>query len=1065
MTRITENALEKTALDWLESLGYDIAYGPDIAHDGGHPERSAAANYTDVVLEGRLWDALQAINPEVPEEAIEEAVKKVVVPAHAALIENNRTFHRMLTDGVDVSWMDEDGGGEKHGKVWLVDVARPERNDWLAVNQFTVVDGKEERRPDILVFVNGLPLGLIELKNPADEQATTKKAFKQLQTYKTRLTTLCAYNELLVASDGLEARAGTLTAGWDRFMPWRTVDGKTIAPKGSVALEVLLKGLFDPRWLLDYVLNFITFEDEGGDTSSIIKKAAAYHQYHAVNKAVECTLSACGIEAEPGLGYGRFLEAEAGDPYRNMVREDSPPYRTPGDRRIGVIWHTQGSGKSLSMTFYAGKVIRHPAMKNPTIVVVTDRNDLDDQLYGTFSVNNDLLRQKPVQAASRGHLRELLSVASGGVVFTTIQKFLPEAKCAGYPALSNRDNIVVIADEAHRSQYDFIDGFARHLHDALPNASFIGFTGTPIERDDRNTAAVFGDYIDKYDILRAVEDGATVPIYYESRLARIELKEDEKPKIDPEFAEITEAEEEESKRQKMRTKWASLEAMVGTEKRIALVAEDLVDHFEQRQEVNEGKGLIVCMSRRICVALYDALVKLRPDWHSDDDAKGTLKIVMSGSASDELDWQRHIRPKKGREALAKRYKDPDDELKLVIVRDMWLTGFDCPSMHTMYVDKPMGGHNLMQAIARVNRVFRNKPGGLVVDYLGLADALKRALRTYTDSGGQGNAAEMQDQAVAIMMEKYEVVKEMLHGFDYGVILQGDAAARLAGVAQGMDFVLSLEDGKKRFLQTVSALTKAFALAVPHAKTMEIRDEVGLFQEIRTGLVKATLTETERASEDMDTAIKQLVSRAVSSTEVVDIFEAAGLDKPDISILSDEFLAEVNQLPHRNLALELLKKLINDEIKTRMKKNVVQARSFATMLEQTIIKYQNRAIEAAEVIEELIQLAKEMREAQERGEELGLNDDEIAFYDALEVNDSAVQVLGDNALKLIAQELVDAVRRSISVDWTKRDNARAQIRVMVKRILRKHGYPPDKQEKATQTVLEQAEVLCQGWGEA
>jgi len=1071
MNKITEDTIEQTALEWLEELGYEIAHGPDIAFDGQATERDAAANYSDVILMGRLRAALESINATLPADAIDEAIRKVTRTETPSLIENNRSFQKMLTDGVDISWMAADG--EKHDKAWLIDPADAGNNDWLAVNQFTVVENKRERRLDIVLFVNGLPLAVVELKNAADENATIRHAYNQLQTYKEQIPSLFVYNELLIISDGMQARTGTLTAGWDRFMPWRTIDGTDLYREpgnekhsdGVVQpdLETLLKGVFDHSRFLDYCLNFVTFEHDGGDTTSIAKKTAGYHQYHAVNKAVECTLSACGIEVPKDLRYGRFLEAQAADPF--MVREETAPYgvdKSFGDKRIGVVWHTQGSGKSLSMMFFASKVIRHPYMENPTVLVITDRNDLDDQLFGTFSSNKELLRQTPVQAGGRAHLRELLQVASGGVVFTTIQKFLPENKGDTYQLLSTRRNIVVIADEAHRSQYDFIDGFARHMHDALPNASFIGFTGTPIESSDKNTPAVFGDYIDKYDILRAVEDGATVPIYYESRLARIELDEAEKPTIDPEFEEITESEEEESRKQRMRSKWASIEAMVGTEKRIGLVAADLVDHFERRQETMDGKALVVCMSRRICVDMHNAIVKLRPGWHSDDDGKGCIKIVMSGTASDELSWQPHIRPKKGREAMAKRYKDAKDELKLVIVRDMWLTGFDCPSMHTMYVDKPMSGHNLMQAIARVNRVFRDKPGGRVVDYLGLADALKRALANYTASGGKGKATVDQNEAAAVLLEKHEVTCDMLYGFDYESIVSAKAATRMTGIAQAMEFILGLEDGKKRYLQAVSALSKAFALAVPHEQALAIRDEVGLFQEIRASLVKATVSDSEKSPEEMESAIRQLVSRAVSSTEVVDIFAAAGLDKPDISILSDEFLAEVQQLPQRNLALELLKKLINDEIKTRMKKNVVQARSFTKMLEEAIKKYQNRAIEAAEVIEELIKLAREMREAQKRGENLGLNDDEIAFYDALEVNDSAVQVLGDATLRTIAQELVDSVKRSVSVDWTKRENARAQIRVMVKRILRKYGYPPDLQAKATELVLEQATVLCQYW---
>ncbi|MDV6318681.1 type I restriction endonuclease subunit R [Chromohalobacter sp. HP20-39] len=1073
MNKTTEDAIEQAALAWLEELGYQLAQGADLAFDGPVPERSATANYGDVVLEGRLQDAIERLNPELPREAVEEVRRRVVRTESPSLIENNRAFHRLLTDGVDVSWMDAEG--EKHAKAWLVDPADVETNDWLAVNQFTVVENKRTRRPDIVVFVNGLPLAVVELKNAADEKATLRHAYNQLQTYKEQIPSLFAFNELLVISDGMEARMGSLTAGWDRFMPWRTIDGTDLYREPGNArqsdgvvqpgLETLFKGVFDRERLLDYALSFVTFEHDGGESTAMAKKAAAYHQYHAVNKAVECTLSACGIEAPANLRFGRFVEAEAADPFRKSLQEVSPGYRVReqfGDRRVGVVWHTQGSGKSLSMMFYASKLIRHPYMRNPTVVVITDRNDLDEQLFGTFAANCDLLRQTPMQAAGRDNLRELLQVASGGVIFTTIQKFLPDNRGDAYPLLSERRNIVVMADEAHRSQYDFIDGFARHMHDALPNASFIGFTGTPIENDDRSTPAVFGHYIDKYDILRAVEDGATVPIYYESRLARIELNDAERPVIDTEFEQITEGEEEETRKQRMRSKWASVEAMVGTDKRIRLVAKDLVEHFEKRQEAMQGKALVVCMSRRICVDMYNAIIALRPGWHSDDDAKGRVKIVMSGSASDELDWQPHIRSKKAREALARRFKAPADDLELVIVRDMWLTGFDCPAMHTMYLDKPMGGHNLMQAIARVNRVFKDKPGGRVVDYLGIAEALKRALQTYTASGGRGQATVDQAEAVAVMQEKVEVVRDLLHGFDFRAILQIPFNRRMTGIANAMDFVLGLEDGKKRYLQAVASLSKAFALAVPHDAALAIRDEVGLFQEIRSSLAKATTSDPGQSAQAMETAIRQLVSRAVSSNEVVDIFSAAGLDKPDISILSDQFLADVQQLPQKNLALEMLKKLLNDEIKTRHRKNVVQARSFAEMLEEAVNKYQNRAIEAAEVIEELIKLAREMRKAGQRGEKLGLNDDEIAFYDALEINDSAVQVMGDDTLKLIARELVDKVRSSVSVDWTQRENARAQIRVMVKRILRKYGYPPDQQAQATELVLEQATVLCHSW---
>ncbi len=1058
---INESIIEQTALAWFDNLGYSSASGPDLAFDGTRSERSAKAQYSDVILEERLRTALHHINLDIPQSALDDAVRKIILTETPSLIENNRRFYRFLTDGVDISYMND--GREVFDKVWLLDLADLENNDWLVVNQFTVVENRINRRPDLVVFVNGLPLAVIELKNPADEKATIRQAFNQFQTYKQDIPSLFTYNELLVISDGLEARCGSITSGWDRYMPWRTVDGTEVAPKDSVELEVLLKGIFDKRRFLDLILNFIVFEDDG---SAVLKKIAAYHQYHAVNKAVECTLSACGITAEPGQLYAEFPALDALNPF-GIGEHIVPPYGDQtkhfGGRRIGVIWHTQGSGKSLSMAFLAGKVIRHPAMKNPTIVVITDRNDLDDQLFGTFSHCRDLMRQTLVQADSREHLRFLLDVPAGGVVFTTIQKFMPDEKGNRHPMLSDRENIVVIADEAHRSQYDFIDGYARHMHDALPQASFIGFTATPIERDDRSTPAVFGNYIDTYDMLRAIEDKATVPIYYEGRLAKIELDEQERPKIDPEFEEITEGEEEAGK-QYLRTKWAALEAMVGTGKRVALVAEDLVRHVEQRQDVMKGKVLIVCMSRRICVDMYDAIAKLRPEWHGGDDDKGIVKIVMSGAASDRLEWQPHIRNKARREALAKRFKDPADPLRIVIVRDMWLTGFDCPSMHTMYVDKPMRSHGLMQAIARVNRVFKDKPGGLVVDYIGLAYQLKRALADYTEAGGCGKATLDQEEAVQVMLEKYDIVAAMYHDFDYLSLITASPAERLAGIAAAMEHILALEEGKKRYLESVTALSKAFALAVPHEEAIRIRDEVGFFQTVRSALAKATVEGEGKTPEEMDTAIQQLVSRAVISDEVVDIFASVGLIKPNISILSEEFLKEVRQLPHKNLAVEVLRKLLNKEIKGQWRKNVVLARSFAEMLEESIRKYQNRAIEAAQVIEELITLAKEIRTAQSRGEDLGLTDDEIAFYDALEVNDSAVKVLGDEMLKTIAHDLLEAVRRNVTIDWTVRENSRAHIRVIVKRILRKYGYPPDKQEKATQTVLEQAEALCRDMAE-
>ena len=1050
MADLNESTVEEAALAWLEAIGWRIAHGPDIAPDQPFAER---VNYGEVVLSQRLHDALARLNPNLPGEALEDAYRKLTRPEGADLIQRNRAVHRAIVNGVTVEYRAVDGT-IRGAQARVMDFDTPDNNDWLAVNQFTVVENKHERRPDIVLFVNGLPLGVIELKNPADEEATIWTAFRQLQTYQAEIPSLFTFNEVLVISDGVEARVGVLGAGREWFKPWRTVSGEALADAHMPELQVVIEGLLEKRHLLDLVRNFIVFEDDG--SGRLLKKMAGYHQFHAVRVAVEETLRAAELAradhvAEPD---GRY---EAG----------RRPGGRPGDRRVGVVWHTQGSGKSLTMAFYAGRVIREPAMENPTIVVLTDRNDLDAQLFGTFSRCQDLLRQPPVQAESRAHLRQLLSVQAGGVVFTTIQKFCPEEKGDRHPTLSERRNIVVIADEAHRSQYDFIDGFARHMRDALPNASFIGFTGTPIERDDTSTRAVFGDYISVYDIQRAVQDGATVPIYYESRLAKLELDPAERPKVDPDFEEATEGEEVERK-EKLKTKWAQLEAVVGAEKRLRLIAQDIVEHFEKRLEAMDGKAMIVCMSRRICVELYriiclgtDGHPPLRPEWHADDDAAGVIKVVMTGSASDPPEWQAHIRNKPRREALANRFRDPNDPFKLVIVRDMWLTGFDCPSLHTMYVDKPMRGHGLMQAIARVNRVFKDKPGGLVVDYLGLAQELKQALATYTESGGMGRTALDQDEAVAVMLEKYEVCCGLFHGFDWGKWVSGTPQERLGLLPAAQEHILAQENGKDRCVRAVGELSQAFALAVPHEQALAIRDDVAFFQAVQAALAKRAPADA-RPEEEIEHAVRQIISRAIAPEGVVDIFAAAGLKKPDISILSEEFLAEVQNMPHKNLAVELLQKLLKGEINTRRRKNVVQARSFAKMLEGTILRYQNRAIEAAQVIEELIQLAKDMREASARGEALRLSEDELAFYDALETNDSAVKVLGDEKLRRIARELVATVRNNITIDWTLRENVRAKLRVLVKRILRTHGYPPDKQEKATQTVLEQTEVLSAEW---
>jgi type I restriction enzyme R subunit len=1018
--KIIESHVEDHTLAWLRDLGYTTLFGPDIAPGEPNAERNT---WQDTILKHRLTAAIAKLNPDIPADAREAALRKILHPDSPSLIGNNRAFHRMLVDGVEVEYRRKDGT-IKGDQVRLADFSNPEKNDWLAVNQFTVIENHNNRRPDIVLFLNGLPVVVIELKNPADEKATIETAFRQIQTYKQQIPSLFTCNEMVVISDGLDARIGTFTSIRERFMPWRTIEGEQLAPATMLRLEVLAKGVFEKRRLLDLIRNYIVFEVD--DDGSVTKKMAGYHQYHAVKNAITSTIRAS---------------------------------RPDGDRRGGVIWHTQGSGKSLTMVFFTGEIVLDPALENPTIVVITDRNDLDDQLFGTFSRCRELLRQTPVQATDREHLKKLLAVGSGGIVFTTIQKFFPEKKGGKYPELSGRRNIIVITDEAHRSQYDFIDGFARHIRDALPGATFIGFTGTPIEKEDKNTRHVFGNYISVYDIQRAVEDKATIPIYYESRLAKIDIDEKERPKIDPQFEEITEGEEIE-KKEDLKSKWAALEAVVGTEKRISLIAQDILDHYEKRQETLDGKAMIVCMSRRICVELYSELVRLRPAWHSEDDDKGVLKVVMTGSATDQLEWQQHIRNKPRREVLAKRFQKKiiGDPLKIVIVRDMWLTGFDVPSLHTMYIDKPMQGHTLMQAIARVNRVFRDKPGGLVVDYIGLGDELRKAIANYTESGGTGKTAIVQEEAVAVMLEKYEICCGIFHGFDWSDWEDPQRQLALLPVAQ--NFVLNKKDGKKRFIIAVTELSKAFALSVPHEEALKIRDDVAFFQSVRAVLVKYDGDgEKQDRSWEMEHAIRQIVSGAIVPGQVIDIFSAAGLQKPDISILSEEFLAEVRGLPQKNVAVELLRKLLNDEIRTRQKKRLVQSRSFERMLEETIHRYKNRAIETVEVIEELIKLAKELREADKRGEGLGLTEAELAFYEALEVNDSAVMILGDKVLKKIAHELVDQIRKNATIDWTVKESVKAKMRVMVKRILTKYNYPPDKQPKAVITILEQAEMLC------
>jgi type I restriction enzyme R subunit len=1026
---IHESDVEENVLAILETLGYEVIRGDneDYLPRGRFALRP---DYKAVVILERLREALRGINPTLGQDAIEQATKQVLRTQSQKLIENNEGFHRLLVDGVDVAF--QSGGEERYQKVWLLDFENPDNNDFLATNQFTVIENDVERRPDIILFVNGIPLLILELKNLADENTTIWTAYDQFQTYEDQLPSLFRYNEILIISDGIEARAGTITSEKERFMQWKTVDGEK--PRKSLTeIEVLLRGMCEKNRLLDIVRNFIVFERD----KETKKKLAAYHQYWATNKALESTIAA-----------------------------------RKGNRKAGIVWHTQGSGKSLTMIFYAGKLVRE--LDNPTIVVLTDRNDLDGQLFDTFGRCQDILRQKPTQADSRKELRELLSVGSGGIVFTTIQKFFPENDREKHPILSPRDNVVVIADEAHRSQYGFSAkvlekkdktlityGYAKYLRDALPKASFIGFTGTPIEKADRSTPAVFGKYVDTYDIEQAVDDGATVRIYYESRLAKLELKPEERPKIDKEFEDVTEGEEVEG-REKLKSKWSKMEKVAGSPTRIERIARDIVSHFEERTSVLVGKGMIVCMSRRICVDLYNQIGRLKPEWLDRDDEKGILKVVMTGSASDPKEWQEHIRNKVRRKRIGDNFKDTKNELKLLMVRDMFLTGFDAPTLHTMYLDKPIKGHTLMQAIARVNRVYPGKEGGLIVDYMGVGAELKEALINYTASGGEGKPTFDQEKAVSVMQEKYEIVEDMFHGFDYKKFFELKPAERISFVPDAMEHILKEQGKKERFARETTGLLKAFSLAVPNEKAMRIKENVGFFQAIKSAITKATETTEGRDEEKFDLAINQILSRAVISDRIIDIFEAAGIQKPELSILSEGFLADVKEMPQKNLAFEALKKLLNDEIKFISRKNLVQGKSFMEMLDKTIKRYTNKSVEAAQVIEELVELARKVREEKSRGKQQNMTEDELAFYDALGVNDSAVQVLGNETLRKLALELTQMIRKSVTIDWTQRESVQADLRLKVKKILRKYGYPPDKQEKATQTVLEQAELIAKDW---
>jgi type I restriction enzyme R subunit len=1037
----SESHVEHAGIETLKSLGWNYFHGGDISPEGVAPQRPT---FREAILVKRLESCVADINPTIPDEARAAAIRKILAAETPNLVEENRRLYRLVTEGVDVEYKEK--GRIVSAKVWLVDFADPAANDWLVANQFTMIEKRNNRRADVVLFVNGLPLAALELKNPGDENATLGAAVRQIDTYKQQIPSLFRANAALVVSDGVRARIGSLTADEERYMPWRTVNGEDYAPPGAPELDTLLRGVFDHRNFLDLIRDFTVFGDKGEGPFKII---AGYHQFHGAKKAI-----------------------------RQAVEASRPD----GDRKIGVIWHTQGSGKSFLMAFFAGLAVRSPELANPTLVVLTDRNDLDDQLFSTFSLCRDLIRQTPEQATSREDLKRLLDRSAGGVVFTTLQKFSPAPGEENFPLLTDRRNVIVIADEAHRSQYGLDArlntktglrryGYAHYLRQALPNASFIGFTGTPVEGEDRNTPAIFGDYIDIYDISRAVEDRATVPIYYESRVARIQLDEEEKPKIDAEIEEMLE-DETLTEAEKFKAKWSTIEALVGSDKRIEQIAADLVRHLEARLSALQGKAMAVCMSRRICVKLYDEIIALRPDWHSDDDAEGAVKIVMTGAASDPLAWQKHIGGKRRRDALAKRARNPDDPLKLVIVRDMWLTGFDAPCMNTMYIDKPMRGHGLMQAIARVNRVFRDKEGGLVVDYIGIAQNLRKALADYSDSDRDKTGVD-EETAVAKMLECVERIRGVFHGFDYAGGLTGAPQQRLATLAGAIDWVLKWQESeaakktsdeyKKRahraYQDMTLELTKAYSLASASDAAAELRDEVGFFQTVRAAIAKTTLR-GEIGKAERALAVQQLIDRAIASSEVVDILKAAGLSSPDISILSDEFLAEIQGMKRKNLALEALKKLLNGEIVSRSKSNLVESRKFSKRLEDAVARYHVNAISALELINELIGLAKDMQAARMRGEEMGLSPEEKAFYEALAENESAVQAMGDTKLRVIAHELLESLRKNVTVDWAKRESARANMRVLIKRILKKYGYPPDLADEAVQTVIAQAENLLQ-----
>jgi type I restriction enzyme R subunit len=1036
MNTINENTIEQTLIDQLVSQGYSYFNGTDISPISDNPQRE---NFASVILENHFKQSLKKLNPTLPESARVEAYQKVINLGTEDIMENNERFHTLLTNGVTVEYTKD--GRTKGINVNLLDVANPENNSFWVVNQLVVKENNNEKRFDVVIFVNGLPLVFIELKSASDEKATLRKAYTQIQNYKKAVPSIFYYNSICIISDGIDATTSSVSAPFSRYLSWKAP--KEVKGELRTELQLLTEYMLNKKTLIELIRYCTVFEQEEKKDEKTglifqvkIKKVAAYHQYYSVQKAVEQTLRAT--------------------------------HAKDGDRKIGVIWHTQGSGKSLSMVFYSGQIITHPQMENPTIVMLTDRNDLDDQLFGTFGNCVGLLRQTPIQANNREHIKELLKVSGGGVIFTTIQKFAPTEGNV-YKTLSDRTNIVVVADEAHRSQYGFVGrvveteegseiryGNAKYLRDALPNASYIGFTGTPIEKEDKSTPAVFGSYIDVYDIKQAVDDGATVPISYESRLVKIKLDEKTAKALDDEINDIADATEEQIEKAKKKT--TTIDAVVGHPDRLKDVAKDIVLHFEARQKVFEGKAMIVGMTRNICVKLYNEIIALKPEWHNEDLNKGIIKVIMTSSTDDPALFQPHHTTKQQRRDLATRMKDTNDDLKLVIVRDMWLTGFDAPSTHTMYVDKKMQGHNLMQAIARINRVYKDKPGGLVVDYIGIGQDLRNAMATYLQSGGEGEPIVDIKEAIAGMKEKFEIIEQMFNGFDFKAFFKVDTAQKLQVLLGAQNFILSDIKLKERYLKEVTLLSKLFAMSIPSPDAAAIKDEVAFFQAVKARINKFTGSGV-KSDYEVETAIKQIVDNALSSDGVIDIFEAAGIKSPSVSILSDEFLLEVKNMQQKNIAFELLKKLLSDEVRIRKTKNLVQGKRFSEMLESVVKRYHNNQIDSAQVLQELSEIAKEMRLEDHKSEELGLTPEEYAFYSVLSENEST-SFLDDTKMKELIHTIVDVIRKNATVDWSKRDDVKAKLRLTVKKILMRYGYPPDLAKLEADRVLAQGESLAE-----